>query len=200
LDANADQNGFLVAYLNGTPVTRFLGDDKLGWNAGGGCCGLSARKNVDDVFYIKGAVAFLVKKYGVDPKRVFGMGHSNGAMMTQRLMCETNLYSAAISISGPLNMSGVDCSASKGKKTLAIHGVDDENVPVVGGRGSKGLSGVSFKSEESARLIFTKAGTVYDLQLVKGADHGLAHLNSAIEKSEGKSIGQKAVFYFGLAP
>jgi len=39
MDAEADRNGFIVAYLNGTPVTRFFGSRMLGWNAGGGCCG-----------------------------------------------------------------------------------------------------------------------------------------------------------------
>jgi poly(3-hydroxybutyrate) depolymerase len=39
MDAIAEKAGFIVAYLNGTPVTRRFGADKLGWNAGGGCCG-----------------------------------------------------------------------------------------------------------------------------------------------------------------
>jgi len=39
MDSVADKDGFVVAYLNGTPVTRRMGADKLGWNAGGGCCG-----------------------------------------------------------------------------------------------------------------------------------------------------------------
>ena len=60
LDSLAETNGFVVAYLNGTPVTRFFGADKLGWNAGGGCCGQSAENNVRDVDYITGAVDHLV--------------------------------------------------------------------------------------------------------------------------------------------
>ena len=43
IDAAAARNGFVVAYLNGTPVTRRMGGDKLGWNAGGGCCGNGSR-------------------------------------------------------------------------------------------------------------------------------------------------------------
>ena len=34
MDEVARKNGFIVAYLNGTPVARLLGADKLGWNAG----------------------------------------------------------------------------------------------------------------------------------------------------------------------
>jgi hypothetical protein len=55
LDAIADRDGFVVAYLNGTPVTRLLGSRALGWNAGGGCCGQPAQTGVDDVAYIGGA-------------------------------------------------------------------------------------------------------------------------------------------------
>ena len=78
MDAVADKDGFIVAYLNGTAATR-LGGKMLAWNAGGGCCGQPFRTNVDDVGYIKGAVAWLAGKYGVDRRRVFGTGHSNGA-------------------------------------------------------------------------------------------------------------------------
>src|SRR3569832_2458031 len=64
LGAVADKDGFVVAYLNGTPVTRFMGAKFLGWNAGGGCCGQPARNGTDDVAYIGGAVSYLAGKYG----------------------------------------------------------------------------------------------------------------------------------------
>ena len=159
LDAAAEQSGFIVAYLNGTPVTRLLGDDKLGWNAGGGCCGVSASSNVDDVSYIRGAIADLTTRYGIDHHRIYGMGHSNGAMMTLRMLCETGIYAAAISIAGPLNLDTANCPAARGKRILSIHGELDQNVPIAGGVGSKGLSRVNFKSEEHTREIFTAPGT-----------------------------------------
>jgi polyhydroxybutyrate depolymerase len=197
LDAVAERNGFIVAYLNGTPVTR-LGGEMLGWNAGGGCCGQSAARDVDDVGYIKGAAGYLARKYGVDPRRVFGIGHSNGAMMTQRLMCETDLYAAAVAISGPLNTGAKTCSAARGKRILAIHGAEDENVPVAGGRGSKGVSGVAYRSEAESRQVFTASGAAYDLDLVQGADHYLDHIDAAIQRTDGQSIAEKAARFFGL--
>ena len=200
MDSTAEKYGFVVVYLNGTPVTRFLGDDKLGWNAGGGCCGMSAINNVDDVGYIRSAVDYLAGKYGIDRSRIYGMGHSNGAMMTQRLMCETNLYHAAVAISGPLNLDTANCSAARGKRVLAIHGVDDENVPVAGGAGTKGLSKTVYKSEDQSRKIFTDSGATYDLQLVKGADHRLDNIDAAIRQSEGQAIPEKAARFFGLDP
>lgn len=198
MDGVAEKSGFIVAYLNGTPVTRFLGADKLGWNAGGGCCGLSAENNVDDVGYIKGAADYLAGKYGIDRSRIYGIGHSNGAMMTQRLMCETNLYAAEVSIAGPLNLENAICSAARGKRILAIHGADDENVPIAGGRGTKGLSRTVYNSEERSKQVFTRAGASYDLQVVAGADHKLGNIEAAIEQTEKQTIAEKAAKFFGL--
>ncbi|MGC1781864.1 MAG: PHB depolymerase family esterase, partial [Acidobacteriaceae bacterium] len=120
----AEKDGFIVAYLNGTSVTRMYRANMLGWNAGGGCCGVPAETNVDDVAYITGAVHHLEDEYGVDPRRVYGIGHSNGGMMTMRLVCETHLYVAAISISGPLNLDVRSCPTARGTRVLAIHGAD----------------------------------------------------------------------------
>jgi polyhydroxybutyrate depolymerase len=199
LDGVAEKNGFIVAYLNGTPVTRMFGPDKLGWNAGGGCCGVPAEINIDDVGYITSAVNYLVGKYGVDPGRVYGIGHSNGAMMTMRLVCETNLYAAAVSISGPLNINVQNCHGSRGKHILAIHGAEDQNVPIAGGRGTKGLSRVTYKSETYTQQIFAASGANFRLQTVQGADHFLDNIDARIEQTERISIAEKAARFFGLA-
>ncbi|QUD88254.1 alpha/beta hydrolase family esterase [Phenylobacterium montanum] len=200
MDAVADKAGFVVAYLDGTPVTRRLGGQFLGWNAGGGCCGVPAETGVDDVAYIKGAVDDLAGRYGIDRARVFGMGHSNGAMMTQRLVCETRLYAAAVAISGPLNLDAETCPAAKGARILALHGADDENVPVAGGAGQKGLSRVAYKSEARSRQVMTASGADYQLQIVPGAPHRLADIEAAMEKAEGQTIAEKAARFFGLMP
>lgn len=198
LDAVAEKYGFVVAYLNGTPVTRRLSPERLGWNAGGGCCGLSAENGIDDVAYIQGAVRHVADERGIDGKRIYGIGHSNGAMMTQRLFCETALYAAAVAISGPLNLAVDKCPAARGRRILAIHGADDQNVPIAGGRGSKGISTSVYNSEARSREVFIGSGASYELQVVGGADHALVHLESAIEALEGRSIAEKAAGFFGL--
>ncbi len=199
MDAVAEKDGFIVAYLNGTPVTRRMGADKLGWNAGGGCCGLSAAKNIDDVRYIQGAVDYLASRYSIDRSRIYGLGHSNGAMMTQRVLCETGMYAAAVAISGPLNLNTSSCPNARGKRVLAIHGADDANVPIAGGQGTEGLSRASYNSEDRSRQIFANSGVTYSLQIVPGADHKLDHIGAAIQQAEGVSIAQKAAEFFGLA-
>lgn len=197
MNTAADEGGFVVAYLNGTP-TR-MSEQSRTWNSGG-CCGLSYQKNVDDVAYISRAVRYLSGKYGIDPNKIYGMGHSNGAMMTQRLMCETDLYQAAIPISGPLNIDATQCPPAKGKRILAIHGTIDENVPIGGGNGTKGLTNTDFKSEDYSKEVFTASGATYTIDAVEGADHSPANIIKQISAREGHSFGQYAALFLGLAP
>ena len=198
MDAVADKHGFVVAYLNGTPVTRFMGARFLGWNAGGGCCGQPGQNGTDDVAYISGAASYLAGKYGVDRTRIFGIGHSNGAMMAQRMICETRIFAGVVAISGPLNLDTTHCPSAKGLSVLAIHGADDQNVPIAGGRGSKGLAQLAWKSEAQAQAVMTASGATYTLQVVPGADHMLDHIGARIRQTEGVSIGEKAARAFGI--
>lgn len=199
MDAVADRQGFIVAYLNGTPVTRFMGAKFLGWNAGGGCCGQPGQNGIDDVAYISGAVSYLAGKYGVDRAKMFAIGHSNGAMMAQRMVCETRVFASVVAISGPLNLDTTHCPSAKGLSVLAIHGADDRNVPIAGGKGSKGLAQVAWKSEAQSQAVMTASGAHYTLQVVPGADHMLDHIGARIQRAEGVSIGEKAARAFGIS-
>jgi polyhydroxybutyrate depolymerase len=198
MDAASDRHGFVVAYLSGTPATRMFGPDKLGWNAGGGCCGQPAVNGVDDVGYIQAAIGHLQDEYRIDRGRTFGIGHSNGAMMIQRMACDTGVFAAAVAISGPLNLPVAACPAAQGKRILAIHGADDQNVPPAGGRGTKGISGATYNSEERTKQVFGASGAAYTLEIVGGADHQLEHIDAAIRAAQGLSVAEKAVRFFGL--
>ena len=198
LDALAEKDGFIVAYLNGTPVTLRLGPDVLGWNAGGGCCGQSAANGIDDVGYIRGAAGFLTGRYGLDRTRLYVMGHSNGAMMAQRMICETDVFAAAVAVSGPLNLDVQTCPMARGRRVLAIHGADDENVPIKGGRGTKGVSDAVYRSEDASQRTMEASGAAYRLRIVPGADHMLDHIDAALAQAEGTSVGALAVGFFGL--
>ena len=198
LDAVSDANGFVVAYLNVTTATRRFNSSMLAWNAGGGCCGLPAETEVDDVAYIRAVVADLVGRYGIDPRRVFGIGHSNGAMMTARVLCETSLYAAGITISGPLNLPTDQCPGARGERILALHGAIDENVPLAGGTGTRGISRATYNSQERTAAVFRNSGASFQLQVVPGADHALDDIAAALRQAEGQSIGEKAAGFFGL--
>ena len=53
-------------------------------------------------------------------------------------------------------------------------------------------------SEERSRRVFTNSGATYDLQVVRGADHQLDHIDAAIRKTEGLTIAEKAAQFSGL--
>lgn len=196
LDAMADAGGFVVAYLNGTPVSPLLRKDMLGWNAGA-CCGQPALDHVDDVAYIENAAQRIAAQYGVDPKKIYGVGHSNGAMMMQRMACETALFAAVVPISGPLETGASRCAGANGKPLLAIHGANDQNVPITGGLG-KGLAHVSFTSEDATAKVWRDSGAHYELQVIPGAEHSTQSLNARIIQTEGQTLAQKVVQFLGL--
>ncbi len=149
--------------------------------------------------YISGAVHYLAQKYGVNPDRVYGLGHSNGAMMTQTIMCETNLYHSAISFAGGMMAEAPVCPAARGKTILAIHGAEDANVPPAGGKGAKGVTNIDYKSEATSKAMFESSGGKYIIQWLQGTDHSLEHISATIQKTEGISLAEKAARFFGLA-
>ena len=200
MDGVAERDGFIVAYLNGTDAAAMLPGKMKAWNAGNGCCGEPYRTKVDDVGYITAAVHYLARKYGVDQNRIFGIGHSNGAMMTQTLMCETGLYRSAISLAGSLMAEADSCPAARGKTILAIHGMDDANVPPGGGKGSKGVTNIDYKSEANSKSMFEQSGGTYIIDWLPDTDHNLEHIGATIQKTEGISLAEKAARFFALAP
>ncbi len=198
MDGVAERYGFIVAYLNGSSASSRLPGRFRAWDAGGGCCGEPFLDKVDDVGYLTGAVQYLEQKYGVDPARVFGTGHSNGAIMTQTLMCETNLYQKAVSLAGSLMAEVSRCPAARGKEILAIHGKYDQNIPPEGGRGTQGVTNISYRSEAASQAKFQDSGGTYDLLWV-ASDHSLEHMAAAVQKTEGISLAEKEARFFGLS-
>jgi poly(3-hydroxybutyrate) depolymerase len=198
LDRLADQGGFVVAYLDGTPMSRRLPEDALGWNAGGSCCGAPTVAGIDDVHYVAGAVTELAGRYGFGAEQVFGFGHSNGAMMLQRVVCEAGVFSAIVAVAGPLNLENSDCPGARGRRVLAIHGEDDTTVPVAGGVDPDSVLHTSFRPEAHSESLMKAAGAHYALRLVPGAGHPLEQINAALAKAGGKTVAEQAAEYFGL--
>jgi len=147
----ADQNGFLVAYPNGTGR---LSDNKLlTWN-GGNCCGYAQQKNVDDVGFIRAIVEDVKSLANIDPKRIYASGMSNGGILSQRLACEAvDVFAAIAPVSGTLNFS--PCSPSQPISVIEFHGTSDQNIPYDGGFGPKSLVNVDFASVKDSVGFWT---------------------------------------------
>ena len=137
-DGLAEANHFIVVYPNGTPIRP--GSAELVWNAGA-CCSVASqnRQNIDDVGFVSALITQLESQYDIDRNRVFVTGHSNGAMMAERLACQLADQVVAIAVqSGTLTVDG--CQPSKPVAVLEIHGTADQNVPINGGVGSNSLN------------------------------------------------------------
>jgi polyhydroxybutyrate depolymerase len=82
--------------------------------------------------FIKDIIEALVAAGGVDPKRVFATGMSNGAFMAQRLACElAGQITAVASVSGSLVLPS--CTPARAVSIIEMHGLADRVVPFDGG-------------------------------------------------------------------
>jgi polyhydroxybutyrate depolymerase len=126
--AVADEQMFLYAYPGGTvdPTNaRF-------WNADDACCNFFG-SDVDDVGYLRAVIDDASAKNNVDPKRIFVVGHSNGAFMSHRLACDLSERIAAIaSLAGAVWNDGSKCNPSGPVSVLDVHG-DADGAALYGG-------------------------------------------------------------------
>jgi polyhydroxybutyrate depolymerase len=138
-DAVTSSNNAEIVYPDGY---------RRSWN-GGNCCGPAHDRNVDDVAFLTAIILDAEQRDGVDPKRVFVTGMSNGAIMAYRLACEGRIALAAIGpVAGALE---VPCAAPAAPvSVMAIHGTADQNVPYAGGVGTKGFVKVDHTSVASS--------------------------------------------------
>jgi polyhydroxybutyrate depolymerase len=153
MDDIADTGKFIVAYPEGT-ATRF-NENLRTWNAGR-CCGPAVRQNVDDVKFISKMIDDIHARYGIDTRRVYVAGLSNGAMMAYRLACEIpDKIAAVIAVAGTLAVD--NCDKAKDIPVLHIHGEQDKNVPFAGGRGEESISAVDHRSVPATMNLLTRA-------------------------------------------
>jgi polyhydroxybutyrate depolymerase len=129
MTAASDANGFLYAYGNGTldPTgSRF-------WNATNACCDFYDAA-VDDVTYFDAIVADVSSKHMVDPKRVYVIGHSNGAFMSHRLACDrASKVAAIVSLAGAQWYDTSHCNPSEAVPVAEVHGTADMTIDYDGG-------------------------------------------------------------------
>lgn len=125
----SDKRGFLYAYPDGTidsTGARF-------WNATDACCNFYG-SSVDDSTYLSQLIEQIKGHYNVDAKRVFLMGHSNGAFMAHRMACEHAGQIAAIAgLAGAMYNDADKCAPTEPVSVLAIHGTLDAVIAYNGG-------------------------------------------------------------------
>lgn len=106
------------------------------WNDGrSGVDHPSNTNRVDDVGFLRTLIDDLIANAGVDARRVWFVGYSNGALMTSRVACElTDRVAAVALINGPGAAELPSrCHPSAPLKVLIIHATSDPAVPYNGG-------------------------------------------------------------------
>jgi polyhydroxybutyrate depolymerase len=117
----ADRYGFVAAFPKATETQ---------WNDGR----TTTATSVDDVAYVGALIDHLSRSYGVNPRRVFATGISNGGMFTLRLACDTNRVAAFASVVANLPASYVSrCRPQSPKPILMMNGTDDRLMKWGGG-------------------------------------------------------------------
>lgn len=187
--AEAEANGFVAVYLNGTAIGAGRSDRRT-WNAGS-CCGAPSQDGVDDVAFISQVILGLSQAGYGDARKVVLVGHSNGAMMALRYACTRPVaIRGVVALAGTLTISS--CPKGRGVSILAMTGSRDRIVPVDGGgKGDLAQDEPFVPLSETVRLL-EAGGASVSVQILNGASHNPSSLNSAAKAQLGQSLAQIA--------
>ena len=106
-------------------------EGKRFWNASKSCCN-KYKEEVDDVAYINSLIDEINAKTPIDPKRIYLIGHSNGAFMSFTYACKTNKVAAIVAIAGAMDTES-ECTPKTPVSLLNIHGTADKTIKIDGG-------------------------------------------------------------------
>ncbi|GAC1322435.1 MAG: PHB depolymerase family esterase [Mycobacteriales bacterium] len=91
---------------------------------------------IDDVGYLRAAVAAARSLTCVDGRRIYATGWSNGGSMSALLACQaSDLFAGILSVGGNYYPIASGCQPTLGVGIVELHGVDDGSVPYAGGPG-----------------------------------------------------------------
>ncbi len=100
------------------------------WNAGQGCCDGAGATRSDDVAFVEAVVADAVAHLGVDPRRVYLVGYSNGGKMALRMLAADPGAFAAVAVYAATPLVGV--SHGPPVPVLLAGGTADPRTPWAG--------------------------------------------------------------------
>ena len=130
MNSQAQRHGFAVCYPQGS-------DDVEGvahWNA------RLKISETDDVYFLSQLALALHEKYGLNPKKTFVCGVSNGGFMSYTLVAEKpDVFKAAASVIGTMSGATWESRARcKAVPVLQMSGLHDEVVPHDGSMSTRG--------------------------------------------------------------
>jgi len=173
-NALADARGVFVAHPDGTLDTTM----KRFWNADDACCDFG-HVGVDDVAYLNAVVDDMEATFNIDKKRIFFVGHSNGAFMSHRIACDSAPRVAAIAaLAGDVWKDASKCNPTAPVAVLQIHGTADQEVPYNGGANEPSApeSVATWAQKNGCGADLADTGTTLDL------DNGLAGAETKVAR------------------
>jgi len=136
--ANAEEQDFIFHLAQRTTKDQFilvLPDGTLNsegmrfWDATPECCNFEGPP-VDDVGYLAALMKEAMGIYAVDPHRIRLVGHSNGAYMSYRYICEHPVAVDRIAVlAGSVFLKPDSCRDPLPVDVLHMHGTADDTVP-----------------------------------------------------------------------
>ena len=123
----ADENGFVVAYPQGTEDSDGNNFFNVGYD-------FHSSSNVDDVGFVRAIVEEIDSQYGLNKDAIFATGMSNGGDMSFLLACEaSDLFRAVAPVAGSMMTNMLSqCEPEIALPVLEIHG-DEDRVTRLGG-------------------------------------------------------------------
>lgn len=176
----ADAYGFIMVAPDGTPSTGERNPQF--WNASAACCNWDGT-GLDDSGYLSGLIDAVKAEYRIDEKRVFILGHSNGAFMSYRLAHDHSGTIAAIA-----SLAGEDSLTSEAPPhpvhVLQIQGTGDTAISYDGGEirgnaypGAK-ESIENWAAHNGCSVTGTEAGTLDLVQTLPGLETTITRYTS----------------------
>jgi polyhydroxybutyrate depolymerase len=159
----ADEHGFILIVPNGTDgqTGDAFGDGQV-WND----CRIGApASRADDVGFLSTLIDWSVSRLGVDERRVYVTGASNGGLMTYRMAIEAGERIAAIAPFIANQPVGSEClQPNEPIPVMITVGTADPLVPFDGGEVS--VSGTLVRSAETTRDLWRAQNGVLDVEPV----------------------------------
>ncbi|EEW25973.1 alpha/beta hydrolase family esterase [Rhodobacter ferrooxidans] len=151
LTAKALAAGYAVAYPAGS--ARF--GNLRTWNVGY-CCAYAAAARIDDIGFLDRVIADAASRYGINPRRVYLTGMSNGAMMAQTYAAKRpDAVRAVASVAGTMDVAHIRPQGPV--PLLHIHGSADSHVPFAGGFGPDSKVETIFAAVDDVLAAFRRA-------------------------------------------
>ena len=147
--------GYAVIYPAGSGpqrwlIGRLLVGKLLTWNAGY-CCGHASARGIDDVSFLDDVASDAVRRFQLDPDRLYATGMSNGAMMAERFASEGQTRLKAVAaVAGTMDLT---TTRPRAVPLLVIHGTADDHVAYSGGPGPESYQQAAFTAVP--RLVAT---------------------------------------------